>query len=37
MLRGKIKRIKIFMKFISESRGIKSLKMHYVGIPKDER
>jgi hypothetical protein len=25
------------MKFISESRGIKSLKMHYVGIPKDER
>jgi CopG family transcriptional regulator, nickel-responsive regulator len=35
MLRGKIKRIKIFMKFISESRGIKSLKMHYVGIPKE--
>ena len=34
MLRGKIKRIKVFMKFISESRGIKSLKMHYVGIPK---
>jgi CopG family transcriptional regulator, nickel-responsive regulator len=35
MLRGKIKRIKVFMKFISESRGIKSLKMHYVGIPKE--
>jgi|RhiMethySRZTD1v2_1073278.scaffolds.fasta_scaffold140714_4 CopG family transcriptional regulator, nickel-responsive regulator len=35
MLRGKIKRIKVFVKFISESRGIKSLKMHYVGIPKE--
>jgi CopG family transcriptional regulator, nickel-responsive regulator len=35
MLRGKIKRIKIFMKFISESRGIKSRKMHYVGVPKE--
>ncbi|MGE5862373.1 MAG: CopG family ribbon-helix-helix protein [Nitrososphaerales archaeon] len=33
MLRGKIKRIKNFRKFISESRGIKSLKMHYVGMP----
>ena len=32
MLRGKIKRIKNFRKFISESRGIKSLKMHYVGM-----
>ncbi len=35
MLRGKIQRIKVFIKFISESRGIKSLKMHYVGIPKE--
>ncbi|HEY6587185.1 MAG TPA: hypothetical protein VIY98_02740 [Nitrososphaeraceae archaeon] len=35
MLRGKVKRIKNFLKFISENRGIKSLKMHYVGMPKE--
>ncbi|HJT85500.1 MAG TPA: CopG family ribbon-helix-helix protein [Nitrososphaeraceae archaeon] len=33
MLKGKINRIKKFNKFISESRGIKSLKMHYIGMP----
>jgi CopG family nickel-responsive transcriptional regulator len=33
ILKGKISRIKNFSKFISESRGIKSLKMHYVGMP----
>jgi CopG family nickel-responsive transcriptional regulator len=35
MLKGKINRIKNFTKFISESRGIKSLKMHYVGMPEE--
>jgi len=35
MLKGKINRIKNFVRVISESRGIKSLKMHYVGIPKE--
>ena len=33
ILKGKISRIKNFSRFISESRGIKSLKMHYVGMP----
>lgn len=32
ILRGKIRRMKSFMKVISENRGIKSIKMHYVGI-----
>jgi CopG family nickel-responsive transcriptional regulator len=33
MLKGKINRIKKFNRFISESRGIKSLKMHYIDMP----
>jgi CopG family transcriptional regulator, nickel-responsive regulator len=33
ILKGKTSRIKNFSRFISESRGIKSLKMHYVGMP----
>ena len=32
ILKGKISRIKNFSRFISESRGIKSLKMHYIGM-----
>lgn len=31
IVKGKVKRIKNFVKEISENRGIRSIKMHYVG------
>ena len=33
ILKGKISRIKNVSRFLSESRGIISVKMHYVGMP----